>query len=292
MRKEKLAAYVRDLTGEIIDPSSMIDTQAKRLHAYKRQLLNIMQVIYLYQRMKRDPSFRIAPHTYLFAAKAASSYTFAKSVIKLINCVAAKINNDPDTRDVLKVVFLPNYCVTMAETLVPGSDVSEQISTAGKEASGTGNMKFMMNGAITLGTLDGANVEIDSLVGRDNDVIFGHTVEDLNTLQYHYNAYDYYQQDGRIHDVLDTLINGFWNGSADEFRIIYDELITRNDTYFVLADFDAYVKAQEEIARRYASRNTWARSCLVNIARSGYFSSDRTIEEYAHDIWDLQKLHF
>ena len=292
VRKEKLAAYVRDLTGEIIDPSSMIDTQAKRLHAYKRQLLNIMQVIYLYQRMKRDPSFRIAPHTYLFAAKAASSYTFAKSVIKLINCVAAKINNDPDTRDVLKVVFLPNYCVTMAETLVPGSDVSEQISTAGKEASGTGNMKFMMNGAITLGTLDGANVEIDSLVGRDNDVIFGHTVEELNTLQYHYNAYDYYQQDGRIHDVLDTLINGFWNGSADEFRIIYDELITRNDTYFVLADFDAYVKAQEEIARRYASRNTWARSCLVNIARSGYFSSDRTIEEYAHDIWDLQKLHF
>ena len=292
VRKEKLAAYVRDLTGEIIDPSSMIDTQAKRLHAYKRQLLNIMQVIYLYQRMKRDPSFRIAPHTYLFAAKAASSYTFAKSVIKLINCVAAKINNDPDTRDVLKVVFLPNYCVTMAETLVPGSDVSEQISTAGKEASGTGNMKFMMNGAITLGTLDGANVEIDSLVGRDNDVIFGHTVEELNTLQYHYNAYDYYQQDGRIHDVLDTLINGFWNGSADEFRIIYDELITRNDTYFVLADFDAYVKAQEEIARRYASRNSWARSCLVNIARSGYFSSDRTIEEYAHDIWDLQKLHF
>ncbi len=287
-RKEKLAKYVKDLTGEEIDPNSIIDTQAKRLHAYKRQLLNIMHVIYLYQRLKKDPTFKITPHTYLFAAKAASSYTFAKSVIKLINNVAMKINNDPDTNKMLKVVFLPNYCVTMSEILVPGTDVSEQISTAGKEASGTGNMKFMMNGALTLGTLDGANVEIDNLVGRDNDVIFGMTVEEIEAKRSSYRAHDYYWNDSRIRDVMDTFINGFWTGDEYEFRNIYDEIMTKNDEFFVLADFDAYVKAQEEISARYLDRRAWAKSCLVNIAKSGYFSSDRTIEEYANDIWHIE----
>ena len=291
-RKEILADYVKDLTGEIIDPHSIIDTQAKRLHAYKRQLLNIMQVIYLYQRMKADPNFRIYPHTYLFAAKAASSYAFAKNVIKLINNVAWKVNSDPDTKDYLKVVFLPNYCVTMAETLVPGTDISEQISTAGKEASGTGNMKFMMNGAITLGTLDGANVEIDRLVGRENDVIFGLTVEQLEQMRYNYNAFSYYQNDERIRNVMDTFINGFWTGDGNDFRLIYDELRSKNDEFFVLADFDAYVKAQEEISARYQDRRAWAKSCLVNIAKSGYFSSDRTIEEYVRDIWHINSYKF
>lgn len=291
-RKEILADYVKDLTGEIIDPHSIIDTQAKRLHAYKRQLLNIMQVIYLYQRMKADKNFRIYPHTYLFAAKAASSYAFAKNVIKLINNVAWKVNSDPDTKDYLKVVFLPNYCVTMAETLVPGTDISEQISTAGKEASGTGNMKFMMNGAITLGTLDGANVEIDRLVGRENDVIFGLTVEQLEQMRYNYNAFSYYQNDERIRNVMDTFINGFWTGDGNDFRLIYDELRSKNDEFFVLADFDAYVKAQEEISARYQDRRAWAKSCLVNIAKSGYFSSDRTIEEYVRDIWHINSYKF
>ena len=291
-RKEILADYVKDLTGEIIDPHSIIDTQAKRLHAYKRQLLNIMQVIYLYQRMKADPNFRIYPHTYLFAAKAASSYAFAKNVIKLINNVAWKVNSDPDTKDYLKVVFLPNHCVTMAETLVPGTDISEQISTAGKEASGTGNMKFMMNGAITLGTLDGANVEIDRLVGRENDVIFGLTVEQLEQMRYNYNAFSYYQNDERIRNVMDTFINGFWTGDGNDFRLIYDELRSKNDEFFVLADFDAYVKAQEEISARYQDRRAWAKSCLVNIAKSGYFSSDRTIEEYVRDIWHINSYKF
>lgn len=289
-RKEALADYIHHTTGIIVDPDSIFDTQAKRLHAYKRQLLNILQVIYLYQRMKEDPSFRIYPHTYIFAAKAAPSYTFAKKVIKLINCVAAKVNNDPDVNGVLKVVFLPNYSVSMSEILMPGSDVSEQISTAGKEASGTGNMKFMMNGAITLGTMDGANVEIDELVGRDNDVIFGLTVDEIPSFRDGYRAWDWYNNDTRIRKAMDTLINGFWNGNRDDFRVIYDDIIIKNDEYLVLADFDAYVKAQEEISEKYQNRRAWAKSCLINIAKSAYFSSDRTIRQYADEIWGVNPL--
>ncbi|MEE3487415.1 MAG: glycogen/starch/alpha-glucan phosphorylase [Bulleidia sp.] len=289
-RKEALADYIHHTTGVIVDPDSIFDTQAKRLHAYKRQLLNILQVIYLYQRMKEDHSFRIYPHTYIFAAKAAPSYTFAKKVIKLINCVAARVNNDPDVNDVLKVVFLPNYSVSMSEILMPGSDVSEQISTAGKEASGTGNMKFMMNGALTLGTMDGANVEIDELVGRENDVIFGLTVDEIPSFRDGYRAWDWYNNDARIHKAMDSLINGFWNGNKDDFRIIYDEIIIKNDEYLVLADFDAYVKAQEEISAKYQDRRAWAKSCLINIAKSAYFSSDRTIRQYADEIWGIKPL--
>ena len=291
-RKNILAAYIKDLTGIEVDPYSIFDTQAKRLHAYKRQLLNILHVIYRYQRIKSDPNYRMVPHTYLFGAKAAGSYVFAKKVIKLINCVAKVINNDPDVKGMIKVVFLPNYCVSMSEILVPGTDISEQISTAGKEASGTGNMKFMMNGAITLGTLDGANVEIDELVGRDNDVIFGHTVEELNDLKYHYNYRDYVNNDWRINNVLQTLTNGMWNGDPNEFRLILNELTTKNDEFFVLADFAAYIDAQERIEQLYQDRSRWARMCLVNIAQSGYFSSDRTIDEYAKEIWGLEPLKF
>ena len=291
-RKEILAQYIKESTGIEVDPNSIFDTQAKRLHAYKRQLLNILQVIYRYQRIKSDPNYTMYPHTYLFAAKAAGSYVFAKKVIKLINCVAKVVNNDPDVKGMIKVVFLPNYCVSMAEVLVPGTDVSEQISTAGKEASGTGNMKFMMNGAITLGTLDGANVEIDDLVGRDNDVIFGHTVEELNDLKYHYNCRDYYENDSRLNDALQTLSNGMWNGDPDEFKLILNELTTKNDEFFVLADFAAYIEAQEKIEQLYQDRRNWAKMCLVNIAKSGYFSSDRTIDEYAKEIWGIEPLNF
>lgn len=291
-RKEILAQYIKESTGNEVNPDSIFDTQAKRLHAYKRQLLNILQVIYRYQRIKSDPNYTMYPHTYLFAAKAAGSYVFAKKVIKLINCVAKVVNNDPDVKGMIKVVFLPNYCVSMAEVLVPGTDVSEQISTAGKEASGTGNMKFMMNGAITLGTLDGANVEIDDLVGRDNDVIFGHTVEELNDLKYHYNCRDYYENDSRLNDALQTLANGMWNGDADEFKLILNELTTKNDEFFVMADFAAYIEAQEKIEQLYQDRRNWAKMCLVNIAKSGYFSSDRTIDEYAKEIWGIEPLKF
>ena len=290
-RKEILANYINDACDVVVDANSIFDTQAKRLHAYKRQLLNVMNIIYRYQCIKRDPNYSMFPHTYIFAAKAASSYTFAKAVIKLINRVAAVVNNDPDVRGRMKVVFLPNYNVSMSEILVPGTDVSEQISTAGKEASGTGNMKFMINGALTLGTLDGANVEIDGLVGRENDVIFGLTVEEINNMRYSYNAHHYYDSDERIRNVMNTFINGTWSNHHDDFRVIFDELLMKNDEYFVLADFDAYVKAQDEIERRYLDRSGWARSCLINIAKSGYFSSDRTIEEYASEIWDIKKLN-
>ncbi len=291
-RKEILAAYIQRSTGIIVDPSSIFDSQAKRLHAYKRQLLNIMHVIYLYQRIKSDPGFRIYPHTFIFAAKAAPSYVFAKKVIKLISCVSKVVNSDPDVNGMLKVVFLPNYSVSMSEVLMNGSDVSEQISTAGKEASGTGNMKFMMNGAITLGTLDGATVEIDRLVGRENDVIFGMTVEEIESFRQTYRAMDYVNGDERIRKVLNTFIDGTWNGDRDDFRTIYDELLMKNDEYFVLADFDSYVQAQEQISARYQDRYAWARSCLVNIAKSGYFSSDRTICQYADEIWNVKPLKF
>ncbi len=289
-RKEILATYIEKATGIKVDPNSIFDVQAKRLHAYKRQLLNIMHVIYLYQRIKSDPNFKVTPHTYIFAAKAASSYVFAKKVIKLINNVGRVINNDPDVKGMIKVVFLPNYNVSMSEVLVPGTDISEQISTAGKEASGTGNMKFMMNGAITLGTLDGANVEIDELVGRENDIIFGLTVDQINDLRWHYNAYEYYQNDERIRNVMNTFITPVWSDDANDYRIIFDEILTKNDEFFVLADFDAYVKAQEEVERKYSDRKNWAKSCLINIAKSGFFSSDRTIEEYAEEIWDIKPL--
>ena len=289
-KKKELADYIGRQTGITVDPDSIFDAQAKRLHAYKRQLLNILHVIYLYQRMKEDPTFKITPHTYIFAAKAAPAYTFAKAVIKLINAVGNVVNHDPETKDMLKVVFLPNYSVSMSEVLMPGTDVSEQISTAGKEASGTGNMKFMMNGAITLGTLDGATVEIDRLVGRENDVIFGLTVDEIPAFKENYRAWDAYSEDPRLMMALNSLIDGSWNGSKDDFRVIYDEILTKNDEYLVLADFDSYVRAHEAIEEKYNDKYAWARSCLINIAQSAYFSSDRTIKQYAEEIWGLKPI--
>lgn len=286
-RKEILAKHILEKTGIEIDSNSIIDTQAKRLHAYKRQLLNVLHIIYLYQRIKSDPSFTMHPQTFVFAAKAAPAYVFAKKVIKLINKMSSIINNDPDVKGMIKVVFIPNHSVSLAEILMNGSDVSEQISTAGKEASGTGNMKFMMNGAITLGTLDGANVEIDELVGRDHDVIFGLTVDEVKALRPHYKSWDYYERDSRISRVIDSLIDGTWSSNKDDFKVIYDDLLYRNDEYLLLADFDSYVKGQEEIQRRYADKSNWAKSCLVNIAKSAFFSSDRTIKQYASEIWGI-----
>ena len=290
IRKQFLADYVYKELGIKLNVDSIFDVQAKRLHAYKRQLLNIFYVIYLYQRLKEDKDFKVFPHTFIFAAKAAPSYVFAKEVIKLINEVGRVINADEDVNKYLCVVFIPNYQVSLAEILTSAADVSEQISTAGKEASGTGNMKFMMNGAITLGTLDGANVEINELAGKGNNVIFGLTEQEVReTRENEYQAWDVYNEDEELKAVVDSLVNNTWL-TSNEFKIIYDELMYGNDEYLVLKDFRAYLEAHEVIATLYQDKARWAKMALVNIAQSGYFSSDRTIKEYVRDIWKIEKI--
>ncbi len=291
IKKQQLSDWVRKNYDIQIDPDSIFDSIAKRLHAYKRQLMDIMFVMHLYYRIKDDPSFTMPKTTFLFGAKAASAYKFAKKVIKLINCVAEKVNNDPQVNRFINVIFIPNYRVTVSEKLMPASDVSEQISTAGKEASGTGNMKFMMNGAVTLGTLDGANVEIRDLVGDENCVIFGLTEEEVKqTKKNGYNSYDYYDHDPEIRRILDSLSDCTWSNNPNDFKEILEELRWRNDEYMVLADFHAYKDAHNKVFELYKDRHAWARKCLVNIARSAYFSSDRTIEEYVEDIWHIEKI--
>lgn len=293
-RKEILAKYIKEHNNIDVDPNSIFDVQVKRLHAYKRQLLNVMNVINIYLEMKRNPEYRIYPRTFIFGAKAASSYYFAKKVIKLINSVADVVNNDPETNKYLKVVFLENYGVTLAEKIMPAADVSEQISTAGKEASGTGNMKFMMNGAVTIGTLDGANVEMAERLSDDDIVIFGlkdFEVDNLKKSQ-SYKAWDYYNNDMRIKRVVDSLLDGTFSTNKEEFKVIHDELMSKNDEYYLLADFASYVEGQERISKLYANPLQWARVCLINIANSGFFSSDRTIEDYVKDIWHLDKIKY
>ena len=288
-----LANYIKENNGIEVDPDSIFDVQIKRLHAYKRQLLNIFHIIYLYQRMKADSSFRIYPHTYIFGAKAAPSYTYAKKIIELILAVADIVNNDEETNKYLKVVFIENYGVTLAELIIPAADVSEQISTAGKEASGTSNMKLMMNGAITLGTLDGANIEIVDRGGLENNVIFGLKAEEVEAhfQNNDYNPWDVYNNDYRIKNIMDSLFTGEWAGyKRDRFNMIFDEIMNKRDEYFILADFDAYVKAQERIQELYQDRKHWNQMCLMNIANSSFFTSDRTIKSYAEEIWHLEKV--
>ncbi|TLG75441.1 glycogen/starch/alpha-glucan phosphorylase [Culicoidibacter larvae] len=291
--KERLADYIEDQLGVAIDSSSIFDIQIKRLHAYKRQLMNVFHIIYLYQRLKTEADFTIVPRTFIFGAKAAASYVFAKEVIQLINVVADIVNNDPDVNKYLRVVFIPNYNVSKAELLFPAADVSEQISTAGKEASGTGNMKFMMNGAITLGTLDGANVEIHERVGDDNSFIFGLQADEVSELSNkHQDNLAIVAENKQYQKIMDFLKNPQDLGSSfvlapDTFAKIVSDLIDGNDEYFVFSDLAAYIKAQEEIAEAYSNRHVWAKMMLVNIAYSGYFSSDRTIHQYAKDIWRL-----
>ncbi|WP_102263988.1 glycogen/starch/alpha-glucan phosphorylase [Mesobacillus jeotgali] len=288
--KERLAKRILDKTGIQVDTESIFDVQVKRLHAYKRQLLNVLHIMHLYNALKKDPEALLYPRTFIFGAKASPGYYFAKKVIKLINSVADKVNNDPETNGKLKVVFLENYRVSLAEEIFPAADISEQISTASKEASGTGNMKFMMNGALTLGTLDGANVEITDLVGRDNIFLFGLTAEEVLDYQNNggYHSLEYYHHDERIRGVVDQLINGFFPDTENHFNEIYDTLLGHNDQYFVLRDFASYAEAHQEVSLSYLDRNTWLQKSLVNIAKSGYFSSDRTIMEYADQIWKVQ----
>lgn len=291
--KKKLAAYIKENYDIDVDVNSIFDVQIKRLHAYKRQLMNLFHIIYLYQRMKKDPNFRIYPHTFIFGAKAAPSYDYAKKIIELIVAVANVLNNDEETNKYLKVVFMENYGVTLAELIIPAADISEQISTAGKEASGTSNMKFMMNGAITLGTLDGANIEIVERAGEENAVIFGLKANEVEEYYRNgsYSPWELYYNDQDIKDIMDSLFTGEWvHFKPDRFRMIFDEIMNHNDQYFVLKDIGSYAKAQEKIAELYQDKMRWARMALMNIANSGFFSSDRTIEQYATEIWNLEKV--
>ncbi|MGG0050098.1 glycogen phosphorylase GlgP [Bacillus atrophaeus] len=291
-KKQELADIIFYTSGVVVNPESIFDVQVKRLHAYKRQLLNVLHIMYLYNRLKEDSGFSIHPQTFIFGAKASPSYYYAKKIIKLIHSVADKVNYDPAIRGLIKVVFLENYRVSLAERIFPASDVSEQISTASKEASGTGNMKFMMNGALTIGTHDGANIEILERVGPDCIYTFGLKADEV--LSYYenggYRSREYYQHDRRIRQVADQLINGFFEGEADEFESIYDSLLPHNDEYFVLKDFSSYLDAQERIQSDYRDRRKWSERSIENIAHSGYFSSDRTIREYAEDIWGIKPM--
>lgn len=293
-RKQILADYVKKELGIDVDVNTIFDCQSKRLHAYKRQLLNIFHIMYQYLRMKQDASYRPTPTTYFFSAKAAPGYALAKEIIKLIVKVSNRINNDPQVSQYIKVVFIPNYSVSIAEILINAADVSEQISTAGKEASGTGNMKYMMNGALTLGTLDGANVEIVNCVGYENAKIFGLQVEDIENIRREntYNPWDVYNSNHHVRAVIDSLRNCTWSDNPNEFQLIFNDLMLHHDEFFVLADFDAYLMAHEEVSAWYNNKPAWAHAMLVNIAKSGYFSSDRTIREYADEIWGLDEIKF
>ncbi|MGD6817036.1 glycogen/starch/alpha-glucan phosphorylase [Metabacillus sp. 113a] len=291
-RKEILAHKIFEQSSLKIDPSSIFDVQVKRLHAYKRQLLNVLHIMYLYNRIREDSNFTVYPRTFIFGAKASPGYYYAKKVIKLINALAEKVNSDPKVSQMVKVVFMENYRVSLAESIFPAADVSEQISTASKEASGTGNMKFMMNGALTIGTLDGANVEILESVGPSNIFTFGLTAEQV--LDYYenggYRSTEYYHHDARIRQAVDQLVNGFFHETEGEFEAIFDSLLAHNDQYFVLKDFSSYAEAQERVERTFINKGEWQEKSLLNIAYSGSFSSDRTIKEYAEGIWRIKPI--
>ena len=295
--KERLAKYILEHNGVEVDPHSIFDVQVKRLHEYKRQLLNILHVIYLYNQIKMHPEMEFYPRTFIFGAKASAGYATAKKIIKLINSVADVVNNDASIKGKIKVVFIENYRVSNAEIIFAAADVSEQISTASKEASGTGNMKFMLNGAPTLGTMDGANVEIVEEVGAENAFIFGLSSDEV--INYENNGgYDpnvIYNTDEEIRQVLMQLINGTFSSDTELFRDLYDSLLTnkntdRADRYFILADFRSYADAQKRVEEAYKDEKGWAKKALLNTACSGKFTSDRTIQEYVDDIWHLDKV--
>jgi starch phosphorylase len=290
-RKNKiaLAAVTKDLTGIAIDPDSMFDVQVKRFHEYKRQLLNALHVVHRYWSIVEDGVIPEVPRTVVFAGKSAPGYWLAKLIIKLIHSIAEVVNADPQTRDHLRVVFLPDYRVTLAEQIIPAAELSEQISTAGKEASGTGNMKLALNGALTIGTLDGANIEIRDEVGAENIFIFGHETHEVAALLPTYDPQQWLHEYKWMRRVVDSLGSGhFSRGDTDIFRPIMGRLLSARDEYVHLADFPSYVERQHEVDRLYVDRGSWNRSSLINIARMGKFSSDRTIAEYARDIWNIQ----
>ena len=296
--KVRLAKYIQEHNGIEVNPHSIFDVQVKRLHEYKRQLMNILHVMYLYNEIKAHPEMDFYPRTFIFGAKAAAGYRRAKLTIKLINSVADVINNDASINGKLKVVFIENYRVSNAELIFAAADVSEQISTASKEASGTGNMKFMLNGAPTLGTMDGANVEIVDEVGKENAFIFGLSADEV--INYENNGgYDprvIYNTDDEIRQVLTELVNGTFSSDTELFRDLYNSLLNQNggeraDQYFILADFRSYAAAQKKVEEAYKDEKGWARMAMLNTACAGKFTSDRTIEEYVEDIWHLDKVY-
>jgi len=290
--KQRLAALIAERHGVTVDPQSLFDVQVKRLHEYKRQLLNALHIIALYYRIKDNPASDFVPRTFIFGAKAAPGYHMAKRIIKFVNSIGEVVSHDRDARDRLRVVFLPDYCVSLAETIIPAADLSEQISTAGKEASGTGNMKLSLNGALTIGTWDGANIEIAEAVGLDNIFIFGHRVEQLEAMaRAGYRPFDWLERDAELRRVVTSIRQGVFNqGDSGLFDDIYRTLTEWGDIYFHLADFRSYADAQQRAADLFRDRTAWARKAALNVARMGRFSSDRSIREYAREIWNLQPL--
>jgi starch phosphorylase len=289
--KRGLAALIKERTGVVVDPDSLFDVQVKRIHEYKRQHLNVLHVITLYHRLKRRAVKEPVPRTVIFGGKAAPGYVMAKLIIKLITSVAETVNRDPDVSKYLKVVFFPDFNVMNGQVVYPAAELSEQISTAGKEASGTGNMKFSMNGALTIGTLDGANVEIREAVGPENFFLFGLTTEEVDKLKSGgYNPRSYYDADPELREALDSISSGvFSNGDRDLFKPLVDSLLSRDD-YLLLADYRAYVDCQERVSRAYRDQKNWTRMSILNVARMGYFSSDRSIREYAEKIWRVKPM--
>ena len=289
--KARLAKIIQGRTGIVVDPATLFDIQVKRIHEYKRQHLNVLHIITLYQRIRHDPKFSMVPRTFIFGGKAAPGYFMAKLIIKLINAVGEVINHDPEVRDLIKVVFLPDYNVKHAQNIYPAADLSEQISTAGKEASGTGNMKFSMNGALTIGTLDGANIEIREEVGAENFFLFGLTADQVAKLKAEgYNPQDYYHGDTELKGVIDVVNSGlFSHGDTELFRPLTDHLL-HHDQYLLMADYRAYVDCQDAVNRAFQDRAHWTRISILNVARMGKFSSDRAIREYAEQIWKISPL--
>jgi glycogen phosphorylase len=290
-RKEDLASYIRNQYEIEVDPASLFDIQSKRIHEYKRQHLNALHMITLYNRLKADPNLNITPRTFLFGGKAAPGYYMAKLIIKLICSVADIVNRDPDIRGRLKVVFMKNFNVKFAQRVYPAADLSEQISTAGKEASGTGNMKFALNGALTIGTLDGANVEIRDEVGAENFFLFGLTAEEVYAMRAKgYKPMDYYNSNSELKLAIDRISSGFFShGDGEIFRPLVD-LLLNHDPYFVLADYASYIACQEQVGLAYQDQARWTRMSILNAARMGKFSSDRSILDYCDDIWHVKSV--
>jgi starch phosphorylase len=286
--KVRFADWLKTSTGQLVDPDTIFDSHLKRIHEYKRQLLNALHIVVLYNRLRDNPSLDFAPRTFLFAGKAAPAYALAKLIIKFINDLAETINTDPVVNRRLKVLFVPDYCVSVAERLIPASDVSEQISTAGYEASGTSNMKFMMNGALTIGTCDGATIEIAEEVGAENLFLFGLTAEQVAGSRGWYSPRWHYEHEPETRAALDLVFSEHFNRHEPGiFSPIREALMTHGDYYMHLADLKSYSEAHERVGRLYADRPSWANKAILNVASSGKFSSDRTIEEYARDIWEV-----